>query len=156
MEHPARTLTPHAANAVTAASPITAAHPQAASSRLPRAAPLAMPVNMPTNSTAFRRLRAPGSSRYTRVWWAISVTCTPKSNSSAPMASMPSCQLCGAHSQLAVSRAKASVLSAAPQYQTCFCDVSRMAGSPCRCVGTYLKPARRTCKEAVAPSAALR
>jgi len=59
--HAARRRTHSAAAALSVAIPITAAQPQLASNRLPRTAPLAMPENIPTKSTAFKRLRAPGS-----------------------------------------------------------------------------------------------
>ena len=50
-----------AAIAPPAASSITPGQPHCDSARLPSAAPLDMPMNMPVNSSAFRRLRAPGS-----------------------------------------------------------------------------------------------
>lgn len=45
----------------TTASAITPAQPHCARAKLPMPAPAAMPMNMPTNSTAFKRLRDAGS-----------------------------------------------------------------------------------------------
>lgn len=55
--------TASAASDVTTASPVTAFQPSCASNKLPIAAPAAIPMNMPTNSTALRRLRDAGSIR---------------------------------------------------------------------------------------------
>lgn len=55
--------TASAASEVTTASAVTAFQPSCASNKLPIAAPAAIPMNMPMNSTASRRLRDAGSIR---------------------------------------------------------------------------------------------